>query len=92
MKNFPQHGDGGQTAPTVRATSPLSINEIKEAFGKSDQYGPILTLKQAAELSHYKPTTLKRKTSEGFFKGSVARGKPLLFWRDRFVLRIWNRK
>lgn len=88
----PQHGESGQTAPTPRASSPLTQREVNDAFDKSDRFGPILTLQQAAELSHYKPSTLKRKASEGFFKGAVSRGKPLLFWRDRFVLRLWNRK
>ena len=92
MTNFPPHGGGGPTAPSARATSPLSLKEISEAYSKSDRYGPILTLKEAAELSHYAPTTLKRKASEDFFKGCISRGKPLLFWRDRFLLRIWNKK
>jgi hypothetical protein len=75
----PQHGESGQTAPTPRASSPLTRREISEAFAKSE-YGPILTLQQSAELSHYKPSTLRRKASEGLLKGAVSRGKPLLFW------------
>ena len=29
--------------------------------------------------------TLKRKVSEGLFRYCVKRGKPLLFWRDKFI-------
>jgi hypothetical protein len=89
-QSFPQPGESGCSAPTPRAASPLSAKEVAEAFGSSD-YGPLLTLEQAAELAHLAPGTLKRKVSEGFFKGAVSRGKPLLFWRDRFVLKLWNR-
>ena len=90
-KLFPQPGESGQTAPSPRATSPLTEREVTEAFGTSDRYGPILTLEQAAELVHLAPSTLKRKVSEGCFKGAVSRGKPLLFWRNRFLLKVWNK-
>ena len=90
-KENPLHGDSGRTAPTPRATAPLTLKEVTEAFGTGDN-NLILTLKQAAALIGLKPSTLKRKVSEGHFKGSVKRGKPLLFWKPRFILQLWNNK
>jgi hypothetical protein len=34
--------------------------------------------------------TFYKKVSEGEFKHSVKRGKPLLFWRDRFVQEVMS--
>ena len=67
----------------------IPLSEISHAFGSmTDKYPPILNLKQAAELANLAPSTLKRKVSEGHFKQSVSPGKPLRFWRDRFVREI----
>ena len=32
--------------------------------------------------------TIKRLVSEGYFVNSVRRGKPIAFWRDRFVVEV----
>jgi len=79
-------------APRRERTVPqLSLSEVQEAFAPyGERYGPILTLSEAAEIARNKPSTLKRKVSEGHFKGCVSRGKPLLFWRDRFVQQVMN--
>lgn len=70
---------------------PLTLNEIKDAFAPlQEKYPPILFLEQACELSGYAPGTLKAKLSAGCFRDCVSRGKPLRFWRDRFVLELMN--
>ena len=74
-----------------RLAAPLTVQEITVAFQPlADEFPPILTLVQAAKLACLKPSTLKRKVSEGCFVGCVRRGKPLLFWRDRFVKHIFE--
>ena len=50
----------------------------------------ILDLEEAAILIKLKPSTLRRKVSEGCFKGCVSRGNPLRFWRNRLVYNIMN--
>ena len=52
---------------------------------------PILSLKEAAEIIKLMPSTVKRKVSEGHFKGCVSSGKPLRFWRDRLIDRVMNK-
>jgi hypothetical protein len=80
----------GASAP--KSSTPLTQKEVAEAFQTSERFGPILTLQQAAELGNLAPSTLKRKVSEGHFKGSVSRGKPLRFWRNRYVLQLMSKK
>jgi hypothetical protein len=76
-------------APRRDRITQLTLNEVQDAFAPyGDRYRPILTLTEAAEITHQKPGTLKRLVSEGKFKGCVKRGKPLLFWRDRFVQQV----
>jgi hypothetical protein len=71
---------------------PLTFAEVHEAYESlSDKYPPILSLKQAAEISLYTESTLKKKLSEGDFRDAVSRGKPIRIWRDRFVLDLMNR-
>ena len=89
-KESPKSGAGGQGAPTPRPTSPITLREVSEAYARCDQYPPMLSLSQAADLAHLAPSTLKRKVSEGCFKGCVSRGKPLRIWRDRFVLELMS--
>lgn len=48
----------------------------------------ILTLKEAAAVARRAPGTLKRLVSEGKFRKSAKRGKPLLFWRDAFLQEV----
>lgn len=71
-----------------RLDRPLSPEEVEAAFPPDSKYRPILSLEEAAELAGLKPSTLKRKVSEGEFTGSVKRRKPLRFWRNRFVLQV----
>jgi len=78
---------------SVKTTAPRPITtaEIQQAFEPLvEKYPPILFLQQAAEISGYTTSTLKKKLSEGCFRDCVARGKPLLFWRDRFILELMN--
>lgn len=78
-----------QRAPKRKA---LTSGEVQVAFEPlGEKYPPILSLMQASDLSGYTPSTLKKKLSEGCFRDSVSRGKPLRFWRDRFVLEVMNR-
>lgn len=75
--------------PVVLAMAHVPLAEIRKSFeGLADRYPPVLSLEQAAELSRLSPATLKRKASEGCFSNCVRRGKPLRFWRDRFVQEI----
>jgi hypothetical protein len=67
---------------------PLTSGEIETAFRTDTQFPPLLSLEQAASLSHFAAGTIKRLVSEGFFRDSVRRGKPIAFWRDRFVAEI----
>ncbi|CAN5530667.1 hypothetical protein BH09PLA1_BH09PLA1_25180 [soil metagenome] len=71
---------------------PVTLAEVREAFEPvSEKYPPVLGLDAAAEISGYMPSTLKKKLSEGMFADCVSRGKPLRFWRDRFVMAVMNR-
>ena len=72
--------------PLIKPFAEVSLPDIRKAFENiGDGFPPVLSLDQAAKLAHLAPCTLKRKVSEGLFKESVKRGKPLLFWRDKFV-------
>jgi len=68
-----------------RNRKPLGTDEIEVAFRNDPSFPPILSLEQAAQLAHLAPGTLKRLVCEGFFANSVRRGKPIAFWRNRFV-------
>ncbi len=70
----------------IQPFADVPLADIRKAFENiGGDFPPILSLSQAAKLSHLASSTLKRKVSEGHFKLSVKRNKPLLFWRDRFV-------
>ncbi len=72
---------------------PLSLKEVRSAFvGLEHEYPPRLTLDAAAELACMSPQTLKKQVSEGLFDRSVKRGKPLLFWRDRFLVDLFAKR
>ena len=71
---------------TTRMYCKLDLDEIRDAL--EDFYSPILSLEQAAELAGWAPGTLKRKVSEGYFRSSVSRRRPLRFWRDKFVQEV----
>jgi hypothetical protein len=65
---------------------PPPLADIRRAFElHAAEFPPVLSLEQAAKLAHLAPSTLSRKVSEGAFKKSVRRGKPLLFFRDYYV-------
>lgn len=72
--------------PTQRKR--LAHDEVHAAFRNDSRFPPILSLNEAANLAHLAPTTVKRLASEGCFHNSVRRGKPIAFWRDRFVMEI----
>lgn len=67
---------------------PLSRDEVEAAFRNDSRFPPLLSLDQAAQLSHFASSTIKRLASEGFFRNSVRRGKPIAFWRDRFIVEV----
>jgi len=72
--------------PLMQPFADVPLPDIRKAFeNTSEDFPPVLSLEQAAKLSHLAPSTIKRKVSEGMFKDSAKRGKPLLFWRDKFV-------
>jgi predicted DNA-binding transcriptional regulator AlpA len=66
----------------------LRQKEVEKAFSIDCKYPPILSLEQASELVFLAQSTLKRLVSEGNFANSVKRGKPIMFWRDRFVIEV----
>lgn len=67
----------------------LGAGEISRAFDTpQNPFGPILSLKEAAVLAKLAPSTLKRLISEGKYAGCVKRGRPLRFWRDRFIVEL----
>jgi hypothetical protein len=67
---------------------PLAHDEVAAAFAGDSRFPPLLSLKQATELAHFASGTIKRLASEGCFRHSVRRGKPIAFWRDRFVVEV----
>ena len=74
------------TTPIKRDGIKLTDGDIARAFDNPyNTYGPILSLEEAAALAKLAPSTLKRLVSEDKFKDSVKRGRPLRFFRDRFV-------
>lgn len=48
----------------------------------------ILTAEEAAEIARCSVQTLRRQVSEGQYSDCVSRGKPLRFWRDRFIREV----
>ena len=68
----------------------ITVKNVEIAFELlSEQYPPVVTLKEAAEIARLKPSTLKRHVSEGKFKSCTIRGKPLRFWRNKFVVEMF---
>ena len=67
---------------TVPTGIELTTREIREAY---PDLPPILTLELAAAVAQISPSTLKRHVGEGKYKNSVKPGKPMRFWRDRFI-------
>lgn len=89
MENIERQNDSqrvsGRRAVGRASRKPLGPDEIQAAFRNDPSFPPILSLEQAAELAHLAPGTLKRLVCEGYFGNSVRRGKPIAFWRNRFV-------
>lgn len=71
--------------PAPRRPAGIKLGEAEIRKAVADRYPPVLTLEMAAALSGYRASTLKRLLSEGRFRNSAKRGKPVLFWRDRFI-------
>jgi len=65
----------------------ISTKEIKAAV-EDTNIPMILTLDEAAEIARCAPQTLRRHVSEGQYKDCVSRGKPLLFFRDKFIKEV----
>jgi hypothetical protein len=91
--SLPFDGPSVYSESLCRASRPeqrITVAEIQTAF---DRQGvpPILSLEEAAKIIKLMPSTVKRKASEGHFKGCVSRGKPLRFWRDRLIDRVMNK-
>jgi len=60
----------------------LTPTEIDRAL---ENYPSVMTPEEAAALLRLKVSTLYRHVSEGKYRQSVKRGKPLRFWRDRLI-------
>lgn len=82
MKQIEDHAAAPAAEDSGRQAK-LSLKEIRTALGEA--YKPILTVAEASALSRLAVKTIQKKVSEGCFKQSVKRGRPLLFWTDRFV-------
>ncbi|MHB1768436.1 MAG: hypothetical protein ACYCUV_11380 [Phycisphaerae bacterium] len=76
-------------ASTPRLDKPVTMEEVQDAC-KMWGLPMILSLTEAAEIIKIRPSTLKRKVSEGFFKGCVSRGKPLRFWSLRLIHQVMS--
>lgn len=92
VKNIkPQYRDQHRRTQEFRRfiiRKPLSNSEVETAFRNDSRFPPLLSLDQAAQLAHLAPSTIKRLASEVYFRNSVRRGKPIAFWRDRFVVEV----
>lgn len=66
-------------------SSGLTGAEIERAFRLGD-HPPILSVKQAARMVGESESAIYRRVARGEFRSAInGRGKPLRFWRDRFV-------
>jgi hypothetical protein len=86
-----QYGAQDKRAQGLRrfpGRKPLSRDEVESAFRNDPRFPPLLSLEQAAQLAHFASSTIKRLASEGFSRNSVRRGKPMAFWRDRFIVEV----
>ena len=71
----------------------LSRREIENAFRSEtgQQYGPVLTARQLAQLLTVSVKTLYQWVAAGRLDGAFRkRGKHLLFWRDRALEILFN--
>lgn len=72
----------------------LTTKEVTQAFSDacwSARYPPVLTCDQAAELLQVPKQTIYDWSSRGLLKGCSRRmGKHLRFFRDRFLLHVFN--
>lgn len=88
-QDLPSHSVPPKREALGKPSQPISIAEIQCSLDKQG-VPAILSLQEAASLIKLRPSTLKRKVSQGAFRGCVSRGKPLRFWRDRLVHRVMN--
>lgn len=75
-----------ETETSIVQANSLSRKEIRFVLGET--YPPIITVEEAAAISRLAVKTIYKKASEGHFRKSAKRGKPLLFWRDTFVQEV----
>jgi len=74
-----------------KASDRIRMRNVEGAFKDYDaKYPPIVSLAQGAEIVGIKPSTLKRKISEGYFKDCVSARKPVRILRNKFVLAFFN--
>lgn len=78
--NTPERSDG---TPRSKRRA-IGHDEIESAIDP-DRFPPILTPDEAARLLRVSKSTVYHMVSRGELKGSVKRGKPLRFWRDRLI-------
>lgn len=65
----------------------ISMRDIR-ATTEGTEIPMILTAEEAAGIARCAVQTLRRQVSEGRYSDCVKRGKPLLFWRDRFIQEV----
>ena len=67
---------------------------LAEARAAGEELGlpPIITLEEAALVARQSPFTIKRKVSEGYFPKSARPGKPLRFWRDKYIVELMQER
>ncbi len=72
----------------------ISAKELTAAFaaGKwADEFPPILTVDQAAELLQVPKQTIYDWRSRGLLTGCSRKvGKYVRFWRDQLILKVFN--
>jgi len=72
----------------------LTKAEVAAAFAHdvwAEKFPPVMTTEQAAALVHRSKATVYDWKSRGLLRGCCRKvGKELLFFRDRFVLKLFN--
>ena len=87
MRNTPP-----PSSSASKAVSPLvPLEEIAAVIQQMDPVPPvILNAEEAANISRYTVGTLKKLAGEDRFPLSTIKGKPVRFWRDKFVFEVVN--
>jgi excisionase family DNA binding protein len=72
----------------------LTTGEVARAFADrrwAEEYPPVLSVEQAAQLIQVPPATIYAWSSAGRLDGCAVRaGKHLRIWRDRFIQFIFQ--